>query len=185
MCRRTRKSIAHHSPEAELRSLRQGWWVQGGVEVCAGKVSMLFRTKTVRSHPVTQAHTVSKPFSSIIWSWIHLWLLCVQKPLSLSDPSWLPHSVTSPALGSGSCVCGSPGYHMEQSFWLEPAHGILLPYEPRHLLGVMSFVIADLLFWNDLAMSPKMTSSYHSHLPATLPCPVFIINKYLITVMQG
>lgn len=107
MCRRTRKSIAHHSPEAELRSLRQGWWVQGGVEVCAGKVSMLFRTKTVRSHPVTQAHTVSKPFSSIIWSWIHLWLLCVQKPLSLSDPSWLPHSVASPPLGSGSCV-GEP-----------------------------------------------------------------------------
>lgn len=94
MCRRTWKSISHHSPEAELRSCRQGWWVRGGEEVCTGKVSMLFRTKAVSSHPVTQAHTVSKPFSSSIWSWIHLWLLCVQKPLGLSDPSWLSHSVT-------------------------------------------------------------------------------------------
>lgn len=154
MCRRTQQSITHHSPEAELRSLRQGWWVRGGEEVCTGKVSMLFRTKAVRSHPVTQAHTVSKLFSSIIWSWIHLWLLLVQKPLGLSDPSWLPHSVMSPPLRSGSWRGrgGSPGYHMEQSFWLAPAHGIMLLYEPHHLLGVMSFVIDDLLFWNDLAM---------------------------------
>lgn len=152
MWRRAQQSITHHSPEAELRSLRQGCWVRGSVEVCAGKVSMLFRTKAVRSHPVTQAHTVNKPLDISIWSWIHLWLLCVQKPLGLSDPSWLPHSVMSPPLGLGSCVGGSPGYHMEQSFWLAPAHGILLPQEPHHLLGAMSFVIADLLFWNDLAM---------------------------------
>lgn len=64
MCRRAQQSITHHSPEAELRSLRQGCWVRGSVEVCAGKVSMLFRTKAVRSHPVTQAHTVSKPLAS-------------------------------------------------------------------------------------------------------------------------
>lgn len=153
MCRRTWKSISHHSPEAELRSCsRQGWWVRGGEEVCTGKVRMLFRTKAVSSHPVTQAHTVSKPFSSSIWSWIHLWLLCVQKPLGLSDPSWLPHSVTFEVRKRRRGEGGSPGYHMEHSFWLAPAHGILLPYEPHHLLRVMSFVIDDLLFWNDLAV---------------------------------
>lgn len=149
MCRRTWKSIAHHSPEAELRSRRQGWWVRGGEEVCTGKESSLDpRLSAVTLSP---KHTLLANPSAAAFDLGFICGCCVFRNLSVCQIRHGFH-IQLP-LGSGSYWGGgSPGYHMEHSFWLAPAHGILLPYEPHHLLGVMNFVIDDLLFWNDLSV---------------------------------
>lgn len=69
-----------------------------------------------------------------------------RNPLLLSNPSSLPHSVTSPPVGSRSCVCGSPGCNTEQSVQLAPDHRTWLPYKEDHLLVVVSLVVDDFLF---------------------------------------